>query len=190
MSDKDVNYTIDVPHGPERFRELLIYVSEKCANDPQFGATMLNKIMFYADMRAYERLGMPLTGAAYFRLDRGPAPVQLRKVRRDLVEESAIEIVEVPAGNYTRHRTVPLRGADVSLFTKGELAIVDMVIAELSGRTATDISEESHQVAWHILADRQYIPYEVAFLSNERATPSDIADARSLNDKHGWGLRV
>jgi hypothetical protein len=111
-------------------------------------------------------------------------------VRRDLVEEKAIRLQEEPVGNYTRHRTIALRDADTTLFSKGELAIVDQVIADLSGKTARKISDDSHRVAWHILGDREYIPYEVAFLSDDKPTDADIADAQGLNDKYGWGLQV
>jgi hypothetical protein len=186
----DINFTVDVPRGQERFRELILYVSKRCVNDATFGATMLNKILYYADFQAYERLGMPLTGVPYFRIKNGPAPFLVRKVRRDLVEEGALLIEEVPYGNYTQHRSVALRDADISLFSKGEIEIVDQVIEALSGKTATKISYESHKTAWHVLGDKERIPYEAAFFSDEGANASDIKDARRLNEKYGWELRA
>lgn len=186
----DINFTIDVPRGQERFRELVLYVSQKCENDPAFGATMLNKILYYADFQAYERLGTPLTGVPYFRIDNGPAPFHIRKVRRDLEQEGALKMEERSFHNHTQHRSIALRAADLSLFSKGEIAIVDQVVAALSGKTATKISFESHKTAWNVLGDKERIPYEAAFLSDDPATDGDIADARRLNDHYGWGLRV
>ena len=34
------------PENEERFRELVLCVSQKCANDPKFGSVKLNKILF------------------------------------------------------------------------------------------------------------------------------------------------
>jgi hypothetical protein len=187
----DLNFTFDVPRGREKFRELIVYVSGKCASDPTFGATKLNKILFYSDIIAYERLGQPLTGLLYFRLERGPAPQQIRPLRRALVNEGAIRIDErVVQGNHTQKRTVALREADLDLFTKSELSVVDQVINDLWGKTASLVSDESHGIAWHSLRNEESIPYEVAFLSDEGATTQDISDARKLNEQYGWGLRI
>jgi hypothetical protein len=187
----DVHYRFDVPKGRQRFRELIVYVSAKCESDHSFGATKLNKILFYADMTAFERFGEPLTGEAYFRLDRGPAPVSLIPVRRALVEERAIRVDERPTiGNYTQKRPIALREADTDLFTKGELRVVDEIIFELWGKTADEVSKGSHKIAWHSLGDRELIPYEAAFLSDELPSAHDISEARKLNEQYGWGLRV
>src|SRR6185437_16303799 len=108
----DVHYTFDVPKGRQRFRELVVYVSGRCADDPHFGSTKLNKILFYSDFRAFARLGEPITGVAYFALSEGPAPYIMRPVRRELEREGAIEVEEKVVGNHTQIRTVARREAD------------------------------------------------------------------------------
>lgn len=186
----DINFSFDVPRGRERFRELIVYISQKCSDDPTFGATKLNKILFYSDLTAYEKLGQPLTGLRYFRLDRGPAARAMIPVRNDLIEERAITVEERPVGNRIQKRTVALRDADLSLFTKGEIAIVDQYIGELWAKSAAQVSEESHRIAWHSLSDQEQIPYEAAFLSDEGPTERDVSEARKLNEQYGWQLRV
>jgi len=98
--------------------------------------------------------------------------------------------VRPTAGNHTQKRPVALRSADTDLFTRGELRLVDEVIDDLWGKTADEVSRDSHKVAWHALGDREMIPYEAAFLSDELPTAQDIAEARALNEQYGWGLRV
>ncbi|MEA3029120.1 MAG: hypothetical protein QOG13_445 [Sphingomonadales bacterium] len=187
----DVHYRFDVPKGRQKFRELIVYVSAKCETDPSFGATKLNKILFYADMTAFERFGEPLTGEAYLRLDRGPAPMTLLPVRRGLVAEGAIRVDERQTmGNHTQKRLVALRSADTDLFTQGELRIVDEIINDLWGKTADEVSRDSHRIAWHALGEREMIPYEAAFLSDELPTAHDISEARELNEQYGWGLQA
>src|SRR5258706_11049650 len=127
----DVHYTFDVPRGKQRFRELIIYISAESVDDPHFGSTKLNKILFYSDFRAFERFGEPITGAAYFALDEGPAPYLLLPIRRELEREGALEIRENVVGNFSQIRTIARREPHLDIFTEGELALVDEVIAEL-----------------------------------------------------------
>jgi hypothetical protein len=187
---KDVHYTFDVPKGKQRFRELVVYASERSVDDPHFGATKLNKILFYSDFRAFERFGEPLTGFAYFALPEGPAPYLMRPVRSELEREGAIWVEEKPVGNYSQTRTIARRGAFLDLFSLAEIALVDEVIEELRPKTAREVSLESHGVAWRTRLMEGYIPYEAIFYSDEEATPQDIAEARQLNERYKWGLRV
>ena len=55
--------TDQIVFNAEKFRELLVYVSKKCEDDPTFGAVKLNKILYYADFAAYRQGGKPITGA-------------------------------------------------------------------------------------------------------------------------------
>jgi len=61
-----------------RFKEVLLYIAQSSENDPRFGATKLNKILYFSDFKAFATLGDFITGATYQRLDRGPAPHELR----------------------------------------------------------------------------------------------------------------
>ena len=57
----------------DRFKELVLYVCEKCVADPRFGATKLNKILYFADFLAYAESGEPITGMEYRENLNGPA---------------------------------------------------------------------------------------------------------------------
>ncbi|MDQ3524454.1 MAG: Panacea domain-containing protein, partial [Chloroflexota bacterium] len=59
----------------------MLYVAQRSKDDPFFGATKLNKIVYHVDFGAYRRWLRPITGHAYFRLKEGPAPQALVKVR-------------------------------------------------------------------------------------------------------------
>ena len=185
-----VHYTIDVPRGRQRFRELIVYVSRKCEDDPTFGAVKLNKILFHSDFRAYERFGEPLTGMGYFRLDKGPAPRALLPIRQELETERAIEVRKVQVGAWTQDRTHALRDAYLDHFSGDELRLIDEVVEELWGKSAEEVSEGSHGVAWATRANRESIPYEAVFLSDEEPTEADIREVKALNTQYGWGLHV
>jgi hypothetical protein len=92
----------------------------------------------------------------------------------------------VQDGKYQQKRVVPLRAPDLSLFSAEDIAIVDEMIQGLWQRTATAVSELSHGIAWKVAGDRERIPYEAVFLSDEPLTEYDIARTHELAQRYGW----
>ena len=45
-----VHFEFSLPESERRFRELLLYICEKCATDPKYGTTKLNKILYFSDI--------------------------------------------------------------------------------------------------------------------------------------------
>ncbi len=83
---------------------MILYIAEKTADDPSFGDTHLNKVLYWADFDAYGSLGRPVTGARYFKLPFGPGAKPLMPIRDELAEEGFVEIVEPPAAATKRER--------------------------------------------------------------------------------------
>jgi hypothetical protein len=184
---KSLTFSVPVERGLQRFRELIVYISRKSEHDPHYGATKLNKILYYSDFRAYERFGVPLTGVSYFRLPKGPAPKILLVVRGELEKEGAVRVEHhILGGGYEQHRVIALRSAVMEHFTADEVAIVDEVIEELWSQTATEVSDASHDIRWKTLIHKSDMPYEFAFLSDEPPTEDDIATFDKLNKEYRW----
>ena len=78
---------MEIEFNRHKFAELLLYVAEESEDDPKFGATKLNKIMYFSDFEAFGILGRPITGASYRRLERGPVPVEILSVLSELERE-------------------------------------------------------------------------------------------------------
>ena len=94
----------------DKFRELVLYLSEKSRDDRKFGATKLNKLLYFCDFLSYVELGHPVTGAGYFRLGKGPAPKCLRPARREMEQDGILEVKKVVlADGKTQIRTINLR---------------------------------------------------------------------------------
>ena len=180
--------TFDIHRGPQRFRELIIYVSKKSVEDPHFGAIKLNKILYHSDFRAFERFGQPLTGMRYIRLQQGPAPRALLPVRNELMREGAIEIEvrQAAPDRHQQHRTVAKREPVMELFTPDEIAIVDEVICELWSQNATQVSDASHDIRWATMQHKDPMPYELAYLSNEPISDRENARTRELAHQLRW----
>ena len=169
-----------------RLAELILYIAEKCKGDPKFGATKLNKILAFADFSAYFESGRPITGAEYMRLPQGPAPRRMRPVRDGLEARHEIAIRAVSVGKHQQQRVVPLRSADLSIFTAAEIAAVDKIVDALWNHTATQVSEFSHGIAWKVAQNQASIPYEAVFLSDEALTDHDRVRTAELASERGW----
>lgn len=175
-------------YNDTKFKELVLYVSEKLFDDPKFGAVKLNKVLYFSDFLAFAKLGKPITGATYQKLKQGPAPKQLLPARHQLEANDDAEWVDrAYFGGYTQKRVIPKRKADLSAFNADEIAIVDRVIDDLRDRSAAEVSALSHEaVGWRIAQLGQEIPYESALLSDEPLSEADIERGQELAQEHGW----
>lgn len=175
-------------YDAKKFAELLIYIASKCSDDASFGATKLNKILFFSDFLAYANLGESITGAAYQKLDHGPAPRELLPAL-DVLRENMDAVVQVSnAHGYKQKRLVALRSPVLGLFSANEIAIVDDVIEGLRDRNASEVSRLSHilSIGWKLAKMRETIPYESVFVSADVPTESDITRGQELAREHGW----
>ena len=156
------------PFDRAKLRELVLYIASKLSTDDAFGATKLNKILFFSDFLAFGNLGRPITGATYQRLDHGPVARELAEVRQDLETRDEAVVAEADYFGFRQKRLVPLRQPKLELFSGPEVALVDSVIDALRTRNATEVSALSHlEMGWQLAQDLETIPYETVFLSGE-----------------------
>jgi len=188
MSESALTFSFPDMDPDSRLRELMLYVAHKCSDDPGFGATKLNKILYFSDFLSYLNDGRPVTGTEYMAQQHGPVPKRLVPVRQGL-ETSGDAVVEKRARlAHEQHRLIPMREPDLSLFSAKDIAIVDEVIQSLWGRGASEVSLISHGIAWTVPDEGESIPYQAAFLSNDALTSDDIARAQELINEHGWDV--
>ena len=156
--------------------ELILYVSDKCESDPNFGSIKLNKILYFSDFLSVGMRGRPITGVKYQHLDKGPAPNALIPFRNRMVERGDLKVeTRLTVFGYEQIRTIPLRPAKESLFEKWELDLVNQVIQSLSKSTGTEASDISHrEVGWLTTKMKEEIPYASIFLSDEPLSTNEI----------------
>lgn len=154
-------------YNPDKFRELLLYLAERSENDPKFGETKLNKLLFYADFVAYRELGKPITGARYHKLEWGPAAVPFVPIERELQQSGELVVRRNLVGSKVQKKPIALRGANLDRFSGAEIALVEQLLEELreyGGRQVSDLSHETP--AWKVAAYKEDIPYETAFVES------------------------
>ncbi len=165
----------------KKFREMIIYTCLRSENDPGFGAVKLNKLLFFMDLAAYKRSGKTISGQEYKKLPLGPVPTQIPEAMKIMEEEGEICTRKQPAWNYVQHRTFALREADLKLFSRDEMMIMESVIARYMGMTGTDISLLSHEfLGWQLADVGEAIPLGVIFISRRGLTKEEKQYAEDL----------
>ena len=165
----------------DKFKELILYIADKSSGDKPFGATKLNKLLFYADFLAYLQFGTGMTNQRYQKLENGPAPRALIPITGKMESRGEIAYRDENYYGKSKKRLVPLRDPDLSEFSDDEIELVNRIVAEFLGKNAAAMSGFSHEfIGWQLAKIGEDIPYEVAFV---RAIP-----ATSKMEQYGAGL--
>ena len=128
----------------EKMKQLIHYIVHKCFNNPDFGKTVLYKLLYFSDFNHYEIYETLLTGETYLKKPKGPVPSNFGLCYNELEDEGKINCNKVLVFNYYRHSYSSLKQPDISLLTNEELKVIDKVIKDLSHMNASDISDYSH----------------------------------------------
>lgn len=167
-----------------KFMELVLFIAQRSEGDSNFGATKLNKLLFYSDFLAYANLGRAITNHRYQRLPKGPAPRAMLPILKQM--ESARMIARAERTHYgkVQKRVVALRDPDLSLFSAQEIMLVTDLISEFHGKNATDVSEFSHRFrGWQLAEPGEDIPYQMALVRFGRPTDADRQHALAHGDE-------
>lgn len=164
-----------------KLQELMLYVADRSVDDPDFGATKLNKILAACDFESYAVLGRAVTGVPYQKLEHGPAPRRLLPLQQELVAAGEAMLLPRQVASYTQRRLVALRDPDLNVFTGPEMALIDRAIDRSRGRNAVTLSLLSHEAhGWKAVEVGDDIPYSTAYWSEHELTTDDIERAREL----------
>ncbi|MCW3041869.1 MAG: hypothetical protein JWL57_27 [Actinobacteria bacterium] len=153
--------------GP-RLPELMLLMADRLRSDPTYGATKLNKALFFADHLHYKRHGAPVSGATYERLPRTPAPRGLLAIRQGLVDRGEATVEIRGYLGHVQHRLLPLRAPRQEDFEETELTLVAEVADALRGHSHTSV------LGWQLAEEREEIPYESAFLSTSTPNRAEL----------------
>lgn len=144
----------------KKLSQMVLHISEISKDDPAFGLTKLNKILFTADFLAYCAWGKPITESNYIHLDNGPAPKEMKPTLEKLKTSGHATVETRDYFGHTQKRIVPQIGSDTSKFTKEELKLIKDVIDVFKDAHGSGLSDWSHTlVPWIYTKNREKIPY-------------------------------
>ncbi len=153
-----------------KLKALTLYIIWRAGNRAGFGATKLNKVLWFADARHFVMYGKSITGAVYLREPHGPVPERIAEVREQLQTEGLVQSWTEPYFGVDISRFTTDLPPDTSIFTHDELSVVDWWIKHVADEhTARSISELSHNYTWEVAAMGEAIPLYAVLATRIRA---------------------
>lgn len=160
-----VEERISVPElQVDKFKQVLLYVLERCAGKPNVGETVLNKLLYFIEFNFYERYEEHMIGATFKKLQFGPVPQNMDLVLAKMEEDGMVKMFKADYHGFLQKRYMPLAKPDLQELKASEIEIIDQVINQLSDFSARSISDYSHKdLPWKATQDGDVIDYELAF---------------------------
>ncbi len=147
-----------------KFKNVLLYMLEKCAGKPNVGETVLYKLLYFSDFNYFEQYEEHLTGARYRKLPFGPVPQKLDVIINQMLADNQLQRIKTEYHGYPQTRYLPLEKADLSQLKASEKDVIDRVIEQMSDWSAIAISNYSHlDMPWIASKEGEVINYELAF---------------------------
>lgn len=156
---------------PERLKNIILYILEKCGGKPNLGETVLYKLLYFVDFDAYEILGKPVTGISYVKLQFGPAPQikDFQNVVNEMIKKKELMMIHQDYHGKIQKRYVAFAEPGMSKFSAEEKQVMDRVLSRLSDMRAVEIEAYAHGDApWRLTNDGEVIDPVLVF---ERTVP-------------------
>lgn len=148
----------------EKFKQIFLYLIEKCGSKVNIGKTVIYKLLYFIDFDYYELNEEYLTGESYRKIGHGPAPCHFDEIEKELLKDKMVFKTAVPYHDYRQIKYIPLVKSDISLLSANEKEIIDNVINRLSSMNAKQIEDYSHEdIPYEITSDKDIINYETVF---------------------------
>lgn len=163
--DEKWEMRISVPKlKTDKFKNVLLYILERCAGKPNVGETVLYKLLYFCDFNYYEIYEEHLTGARYKKLSYGPVPQKMDAIIDQMLTSNQLQLIKTEYHGYSQTRYLPLVKADMTKFSAAEKDVIDNVLDQMSEWSAKMISDYSHQdKPWRATEVNDFIDYELAF---------------------------
>jgi len=147
-----------------KFKNVLLYILERCAGKPNVGETVLYKLLYFSDFNYYELYEEHLTGAKYRKLPYGPVPQKLDTIIKQMIDANQLQKIKTQYHDFQQTRYLPLQKADLTELKASEKEVIDRVIEQMSDWSASAISAYSHKdLPWMASKEGDDIDYELAF---------------------------
>jgi len=161
----------------EKFKNVLLYITQKIGALPNVGQTVLYKILYFCDFDYYEKFEQQLIGARYIRNHYGPTPVAFAKIVKDMMTDGQIAEVRSKYFNKEQTKYIPVKEPDLSDMSAQELEHIDETIRKLGDKSAAELTALSHKdVPWIVTEEGEEIQYETAFYRTPETSVRDYGN--------------
>lgn len=144
---------------PRKAIEAIVYIASET---PAPGFHKISKILYFADKLHLERYGAMISNDVYIAMDNGPVPSRIYDFMKFAAGRSVPAVNAIAAiaeaivvNGYT---VKALRNADCDYLSQSELQCLDQIIASHGRKSFGELTDESHDAAWHSVAEDSPIP--------------------------------
>ena len=169
IQKKEKEIRISIPQEKaDKFRQIFLYILKKVGGKPNVGMTVLYKLLYFMDFDYYEKYEEQLMGLTYIKNHHGPTPKEFIKVIEEMKRKKEIEEVKSQYFTFEQRKYLPHISADLSQLNGREVEMIDAVLARLSDKSASELSDYSHSdVPWMTHEEGEEISYESVFYRND-----------------------
>ncbi len=136
-----------MPLNTHKLDDLILYLG----NSPHvenLGVTKLWKLIYFIDVAFLRETGTSLTGSEYIKYDHGPVPSRGQKRLDRLDHEGRVRVKAEDHGSYRQNHVFTVEEESLA-FSADELPLIDAVCLRYGRKTASYLSELSHdEPAW------------------------------------------
>jgi hypothetical protein len=148
----------------EKFKNVLLYILERCAGKPNVGEKVLGMLLYFLDFNYYEIYEEQLTGATYRKLPNGPLPDELESLLAQMIEERQLLSIALVGHASPQMRYLPLAKPDLTLLLASEVGVIDKVIAQMGDWSESMIKAYAHSDRpWEVAGENEVLNYELTF---------------------------
>lgn len=153
----------------EKAVEMILYVAERMA-DPSFHK--ISKILYFADLNHLSKYGRLATGDSYIAMKHGPVPsgtYDIMKFVRDNRVGSFADHAKNAFAVEQRYMVKPLRAPVTDLMSESDIESLDFSIDSYGRLSFDQLTELSHDRAWHAASDNDALSLSDMILMLENA---------------------
>ena len=160
----------------DKFEPLVHFIINECKKFPErLGAVRLNKVLWYSDLASYLQFGDTITGEEYVKREMGPVPKTILATLDKLEKDGRIEVKE-RTHIYDPIKYISKRRPDTTLLTKKDCELSKSLLNIVLGKTASEISDSTHEEIWQAADIGEEIPMYTALASGSGEITDEIWD--------------
>lgn len=126
-----------------KYRNLILYLAERVGAWPNVGETVFYKLIYFIETLARKELGYGIAGEQFYKRQYGPVPVSFLAITKRMIASNELDSVMGRYYTYMQRKYLPRVKSNG--LTDKEKIVIDRVISLLGGKTATELSDLSHQ---------------------------------------------
>jgi hypothetical protein len=156
--------------------ELIIYISSKFKDKPNYGSTLLGKSLCLIDSMNYLKTSHPISELYYIKQEFGPTPEPKKflTLGDNLVRSGDLEKIDSSYFGRTQNKFIAKRPPRTEVFDQDEMLLIDDVLESICDQNATEISTHTHSfLAWILVKNNEELPFYTFLLTQ---TDPDVKD--------------